>query len=138
MRKLLYFVGGIAILAGSFFGTLWIYDTFLQLPYPDNLRANDATAVKAAMERYRAAKGTYPPSYGGPLSGFTELVAGGFIKALPVDPVFSEPNSGYLLASNKSAYGLLVHLKYPTNSVCMTGVNFEGVGWFNNPPKCPF
>lgn len=144
MRALLLLIGAIAIVAGSFFGTLFVYDYLYQLPYPDNVRAAHATAVKEAMEKYRVAKGGYP-AYSGPLEGLKrELVSGGFIGAVPLDPVYaSDPTNGYQIAANSTAYGLLVHLKnatdyLPANSACMTGVKFDGVGWWGNPPKCPF
>jgi hypothetical protein len=144
-RILFYAVGGFGIVAAFFFATSWALDYFY-LPYPDYVRASDARALKEALAKYKAAKGSYPATFpSNPLSDIKkQLVDGGFIRSLPRDPVYGDTvNGGYLYVSGGPSYGLLVHLKYATGNisaggVCLTGVGFEGTGWWNNPPPCPF
>jgi hypothetical protein len=138
-------IGGLAVVAIFFFGTLFVLDYFY-LPYPDYVRANDARMIKAALERYRSAKGGYPSLYpGNQLTDLNkDLVGGGFIARLPSDPVYGAGvDGGYLYASDGLKYGLLLHLKFATGQIkaggaCLTGVGYAGSGWWGQPPDCPF
>jgi hypothetical protein len=56
MRKLVLALGVVAILAGSFFGTLFIFDRMDAAE-----RAEHAQIIKTALEKYRSARGSYPP-----------------------------------------------------------------------------
>jgi hypothetical protein len=144
-RLALRAIGGLAIVAVFFFGTVFVLDYFY-LPYPDYVRASHAKDIKIALEKYKAAKGRYPATFpSNPLTDIRkDLVGGGFIGALPSDPIYGDAvSSGYMYASGGASYGLLVHLKYatgniPAGGVCLTGVGFAATGWWGNPPACPF
>jgi hypothetical protein len=81
-------IGGVAIVVLSFFATLYFLD-YLAAPRnsADAIRASTAKAVMAALEKYRAAKGSYPIIPDAPLSSLAPaLVGGGFLTAIPPDP----------------------------------------------------
>ncbi|MDO8398903.1 MAG: hypothetical protein Q7T45_13890 [Bradyrhizobium sp.] len=149
MRKILLSLGAIAILTASFFGTLWILDKIDPEPPsssavrpsgPDLVRVEHAKTVKAALEKYRSARGSYPaPFTGNPLSALKpHLVDTGYLKAIPEDP---DPAPGtskqYSYASDKgTVYGLSLIMK--SGGRCVTGVGASGRGWWSNAPDCPF
>jgi hypothetical protein len=145
LEMVLRAIGGIAVVAISFFGTLFALDYFY-LPYPDYVRANDARMMKVVLEKYRSANGHYPSPYpGNPLTDLDkDLVGGGFIARLPSDPVYGAGVGGeYLYASDGVKYGLLLHFKFAAGQikaggVCLTGVGYAGSGWWGQPPDCPF
>ena len=131
-------VGGIAVIAIFFFGTLYTLD-YLN---PDSLRARQANLLKAALEEYRLAHGMYPQPF--PDNPITELkkylVDGGYLSTIAEDPAFSGfPR--YTLGGK--TYGLLFKLersagKIPAGGPCLTGVGYAGTGWYGQPPDCPF
>jgi hypothetical protein len=140
-RVLVRIIGGIAIVAISFFGTLFTLD-YLD---PDSVRATHAKSVKAALEKYRSAKGAYPfPFPDNPLTDLKKvLVDGGYLVAIPDDPVFgAKDKDRYRYVSNSGKnYGLLFHLstgKTPSGSTCLTGVGTAGYGFWGQQPECPF
>lgn len=87
MQRLAIAIGSLAILAASFFGTLYFLDS-LNYQTMDSIRIEHAKALKAALEKFRAAHGRYPPSTpDGDLAALrVPLVDGGFVANLPVDP----------------------------------------------------
>lgn len=126
-------VGGLAVLLGSFFITLYIIDS--RAPSgPDAIRADDARAVKAALEKYKSAKGQYPNPYpGGPLSDAKADITG-----LPDDPRLGQPGAEpYRYVSDGQNYGLLMKLE---GGPCITGVGTDGKSWWSTfkPTACPF
>jgi hypothetical protein len=138
----LFTIGGAAIVAICFFGTLRMLDS-QNLQYPDSLRAAHARSLEAALEKYRAANGHYPIY---PVSQLTvlgkDLVDVGYIQAIPQDP---DPKSRvpYSYISDGKIYGMLFHLQFPTGKIqaggiCLTGVGTGGTGWWGQPPECPF
>jgi hypothetical protein len=139
-------VVGPAIVLGSFFGTLLILDRTSALPYPDSIRSEHAKMIKAALETYRSARGTYPfPFSSNPLSALKPmLVDTGYLKAIPEDPEPADPAAKeYFYASDGKLYGLLIPLKFaagkvPAGSKCLTGVGSSGLGFWSNAPDCPF
>lgn len=87
----------------------------------DTTRLNDATAIKEALETYRASNGTYPASVAGPYNGWdtsadpaksflANLQQSGYMDVIPKDPT----NTG------------------PTGSVWTTGYRYEYL-YSNNP-----
>jgi hypothetical protein len=138
----LFTIGGAAIVAIFFFGTLRTLD-YLNLRYPDSLRAAHAKSLKAALEKYRTANGHYPiyPASRLPVLE-KDLVDGGYIQAIPQDP---DPKSEvpYSYISDGKIYGMLFHLQFPAGKVqaggiCLTGVGAGSTGWWGQPPECPF
>jgi hypothetical protein len=135
--------GALAIVLIFFFGTLLTLDWWNTLPYPDSVRAEHASSIKAALERYRAARGHYPAPFGdNPLTDLkNELVDGHFVAAIPKDPIWGLGEKQYRYVSVGEGYGLLFHLQYangkiPEGGSCITGVATQG--WWGNPPFCPF
>lgn len=139
MRALLtWFIGGTAIVVGSFFGTLPLIDYL----YPNYLRVAQITTVKDALERYRTARGKYPNYPGNPLTDLKPDLTG-FISTIPKDPVFgtSGTEQYYYASDGQQKYAILVHLNNPataSTNACLTGVNFADAGWWPGAPPCAF
>lgn len=122
MQRLFLIVGSVAVLAASFFGTLYLLGS-TDFRSMDALRSEDARSLKAALEGYRAAHGKYP----GPFADTdianlkTELVDVGFIYKLPVDPYWKNGriNNYRYRSDGGSSYGLLFFLEL---GPCLTGV----------------
>lgn len=143
LRRLMLFIGALAIVASFFFGTLFVIDWMDTLPFPDSARADHARSIKTALEAFRASKGQYPTPAGDvPLTDLKkDLVDGKFIAAIPKDPTAGFGPNQYRYVSTGAAYGLLFHLQFPTGKIpaggaCLTGVATQG--WWGNPPACPF
>lgn len=107
----------------------------------DSIRIEHANALKAAMEKYRAARGAYPWSYRNiEISDLrTELVGGGFIAELPVDPYWKNGRINryrYRSLDGKS-YGLLLYMEL---GPCQTGVGKAATDPWDERPitTCPF
>jgi hypothetical protein len=124
--------------------TLLAFDYFHPIN-PDLVRANQAKALKLALESYRAAHGTYPHPFGGNSLQYLKkpLVDGGYIATIPIDPVFGETNQSRYVSIDGLTYGLLFQLqsaagKVPAGGTCITGAGTAGTGWWGQPPDCPF
>lgn len=148
LRRLVWrIVGGAGIVVVFFFGTLFFLDYFYP-ETPDTIRAADARFVKAALEKYRKARGSYPfPLLDNPLTDLKKaLVDDGFLGAIPQDPDLNAVGTKkqYRYVSNDGkTYGLLFHLQFPTGKIpaegnCITGVGIAKTGWWGQPPDCPF
>lgn len=137
LRRLGLIVGSLAIVVGSFFGTLFVLDRSESPATPDEVRASHARQIKAALEAYRRTKGQYPSPYGdNPLTGLQkDLVDGKFITAIPLDPAWGTGDNQYRYASSGKSYGLLFHLQ--SGALCLTGVGIAGSGLWN-AHDCPF
>jgi hypothetical protein len=85
MRIVANILGGIAVVAFSFFATLYAIDYYDSRRSPDEIRTRNAKAVMAALEKYRAAKGSYPVIPDRPISELAGPLAD-FIAAIPPDP----------------------------------------------------
>jgi hypothetical protein len=146
-RTILLTLGGMAVVAAFFFGTLFVLDYLEPRGRErDAIRADHVRSLKAALERYRASRGNYPfPFPGNPLTHLKkELVDGGYLPAIPQDPLWGVKDNSYQYVSpGGQNYGVLVHLEAPTGAIaaggaCVTGVNTAGTGWWGQPPPCPF
>ncbi|MDO8878570.1 MAG: hypothetical protein Q8M24_09905 [Pseudolabrys sp.] len=127
MQRFVLVIGGLAITATSFFGTLHFLDqtNFQSL---DAIREEDAKALKAAIEKYRTTHGKYPSPYkdNGVSDLKAKLVDGGFIAKLPVDPYWKNGKvNKYRYRSDGSSFGLLFHLEL---GPCMTGIGPAATG----------
>jgi type II secretory pathway pseudopilin PulG len=137
MSKLTKIAGAIAIVVVSFFATLIALD-YAGFPNPteDQVRARNAKQVMAALEKYRAVKGTYPvlPVTDSVTSELrTPLVEGHFIAAIPVDPPDAAPTR-YVSVDGK-AFGLLV---FQNKKNCLIEVRTTKSQWWGQPPPCQF
>jgi hypothetical protein len=137
-------IGGLAVVGISFFGTLLVLDWFKSV---DAVRADHAQSIKAALEKYRTKRGSYPfPVAGNPLSDLKkELVDGGYLAGIPQDPGDLSDKQYYYVSNDGNSYGLLFHLRSQTGkdlpektSRCLAGVGIAGKGWWGPPPPCPF
>lgn len=139
MQRLLFVIAGAAILVGSFFATLYFLDpaNFRSL---DSIRIGHAKSLKAAIEKYRAARGKYPSPYpGNDIADLkSDLVDGGFISQIPVDPYWKNGKiNKYRYRSDGNTYGLLFYFEL---GPCQTGVGTAATGKWDgfNILKCPF
>jgi hypothetical protein len=142
-RPIFMVFGAFAVVAGSFFGTLFVLDHW---PFKnrDAIRAEDAKSLKLGLEKYRAAHPSYPILGDKPvtdLKGF--LVDSGYISSIPDDPLWRTTDNQYRYASDGSSYALLFHLESPAGKIaaggkCITGVGTNGSGYWGPPPDCPF
>jgi hypothetical protein len=147
-RLLLNVVGGALVLAISFFGTLFIldYSGGDNRAARDRLRAEHAKLLKAGLEKYRGARGKYPAPFGNSPTADLKatLVGGGFLSALPQDPLWALTENQYRYVSvDGTTYGLLFHLELPSGKIsaggkCLTGVGTARTDWWGQPPDCPF
>lgn len=127
MQRLLLIVGGIVIVAVSFFGTLYFLNS-MDFRSLDTVRTEDAKSLKAALEQYRAARGKYPAPF--PDNDVADLkpalVDGGFIAQLPVDPYWQKGKvNKYRYRSDGTSYGLLLYMEL---GPCLTGVGPAATG----------
>jgi hypothetical protein len=138
VRVFLLCIGGAGIVATFFFGTLFALNS-LDIRSRDAIRIGHAKLLKDALNRYHATRGTFPTTF--PDNSVEDLkpflVDGGYLTAIPRDPV---PTQTYRYttgsATDGQRYGLRVSLEGTGN--CVTGVNFEGNGWWAPAPACPF
>jgi hypothetical protein len=70
------------------------------------------------------------------------LVDGGYLSAIPIDPLWTSTEKQYRYVSSGKTYGLLLYLelaheKLPAGA-CVTGVGTAGTGWWGGQPDCPF
>jgi hypothetical protein len=135
-RTALWTLGGLAIVAFFFFGTLLVLDYRDRNQSPeqarDALRAEHARLIKDALERYRTARGTYPVFPDNPISDLkAALVDTKYLASVPVDPVTGKQ---YRYVSDGKVYGMLFSLE--TGASCLVGTS--GRGFWGNPPMCPF
>ncbi len=122
MQRLVFAIGGLAILVASFFGTLYFLDS-LNFQSLDSVRIEHAKSLKIAIEKYRAARGAYPWSYpDNDLADLKkELVDGGFMSQLPIDPYWKSGrvNKYRYRSLDGKSYGLLLYMEL---GPCQTGI----------------
>jgi hypothetical protein len=134
--------GGAIIVAASFFATLFAMDSYeaYSPPRRDALRVEQTKIIKAALEKYRAAKGRYPsPFADNPLSDLKEpLVNGGFLASIPLDPL--SPAKQYRYTTDGAPDGLRYGLLIPreVDGPCKTGVGADNIDYFGIRRNCPF
>lgn len=136
MRILLRLLSALAIIIGSFFGTLYLFDRF-DILTPDPVAA-EATALREALEKYRLERSSYPLSPNDPISTIKQqLVRSGQTSKIPD----ADKDARYVSLDGKS-YGLLFHINRtadkPSGTPCMIEVNTKGNDWWSRPPACPF
>lgn len=127
MQRLFLAVGSVAILALSFFGTLYFLDSS-EFQSLDAVRIEHAKSLKAALEKYRATHGKYPARTGvvDVADLKAELVDGGFIPNIPVDPYWKNGRvNRYRYRSEGTTYGLIFHLEL---GPCQTGAGPAATG----------
>ncbi len=131
-------VGGVAIVAVSFFGTLFVLNS-MDSKTRDAQRKEDARIIRSALGQYRAARGVFPsPFRENPADDLkAALVDGGYLKSIPRDPL---PPRSYRYTTDGVTDGQRYGLKISTEREgdCITGVGFEGAGWWGRFPPCPF
>jgi hypothetical protein len=136
-------LGGLAIMAFFFFGTLLVLDYQDRNQSPerarDAMRAEHARLLKDALERYRAARGAYPLFPDNPVADLKPaLVDGGYLKSIPEDPLWPDKPYRYTTAAHDGkSYGLLFHLERGNGPTCRTGVKIDS-NWWGQQPECPF
>lgn len=121
MQRLATIIGGFFILALSFAGTLYFLDS-REFDSFDAQRVEHGKLLKAALERYRAARGSYPaPFKDNEITDIRpHLVGGGFIESLPVDPYWKNSRiNKYRYRSDGQSYGLLLYFEL---GPCIAGV----------------
>jgi hypothetical protein len=136
-------LGALLVVGLSFFGSLLVLDYWDRSQSPerarDALRAEHARLLKDALERYRAARGTYPLFPDNPVLDLKPyLVDGGYIKSIPQDPLWPDKPYRYTTAGhNGERYGLLFHVEGGKGPTCRTGVKPDPQ-WWTPQPECPF
>ncbi|MBR1120198.1 hypothetical protein JQ628_01635 [Bradyrhizobium lablabi] len=145
MRRLLQVVGGLAVIAASFLGTLAVLDLFNSGRANNELREQHIKSLSGALEKYRQARGFYPLRQDAPVDDLKrDLVDGGFIAAIPSDP--AQPKGPqYRYAGGANTYGLLVTFEPQSYLIgtkagftCTVGVKIKGSGAWGDPPLCQF
>jgi hypothetical protein len=75
-------------------------------PPPDQVRAGTAKLLMAGLEKYRSAKGKYPPLPNQPIKDLkSPLVDGGFLMKIPPDLADAQPMR--YVSYNGTSYGIL-------------------------------
>lgn len=139
VRGLICALGGLSVVVVFFFGTLLLLNSY-DARQRDMLRAEHATSLKRALDRYHATRGVFPTGRvaDNPADDLApQLVGGGYLRAVPRDPL---PERSYRYttdgASDGQRYGLKISLERAGD--CLTGVGSEGRGWWGALPPCPF
>jgi hypothetical protein len=138
VRRLVTVAGGAAIVAASFFGTLYVLNS-MDSKTRDAQRKEDAKIIRSALGQYRAARGAFPQPFADNSADDLKaaLVDGGYLKSIPRDPL---PPRSYRYTTAGVAdgqrYGMKISLE--REGECVTGVGFEGRGWWGQFPPCPF
>jgi hypothetical protein len=133
MRILLNVVGGLAVLFGCFFGTLFILDHLSLDPVPQEVKT-----LRAALQRYRLDRLSYPVLIDVPISDLKkQLVSSGHLS----QSTDADKEARYISADGKS-YGLLFHINRtpanPSGTRCLIEVEAKNTTWWSQPPPCPF
>jgi hypothetical protein len=138
VRAFLFCLGGVGIVAIFFFGTLFVLN-WMEIRSRDAIRIGHAKLLKDALNRYHAARGTFPVTFpDNPIEDLKPaLVDGGYLSAIPNDPL---PTRTYRYTTGSVTNGQHYALKIPLEGPgsCVTGVDFEGSGWWSPAPVCPF
>lgn len=136
MRSFLKLLGALAIIMGSFYGTLYLADRY-DILTPDPV-ASEATALREALQRYRLAGLPYPLAPNTPVSDLKkQLSSSGYASHIPD----ADKDARYVSLDGKS-YGLLFHINRtpanPSGAPCLIEVDTKGNNWWSRPPVCPF
>jgi hypothetical protein len=143
IRTIIFIFGGFAILAASFFCTLFALD-YLDSRARDALRVEHLRSIVAALEKYHGTRGAYPvftPPEVDVVNLKQALVEGKYLATIPNDPLW--PDKSYHYASfDGGSYGLFIHLerangKIAAGGACVIIVRAAPDGWWGRPPDCP-
>jgi hypothetical protein len=94
---------------------------------PDQMRANSAKQLMAALEKYRSAKGAYPILGNNRITDLKPaLVDGGFLKEIPPDDIPGAQPMRYISHTGAS-YGILSAKK---GKQCLIEVGASDTGWW--------
>jgi hypothetical protein len=148
VRRFLLVLGGLGIVAASFFTTLLILNSLETPRTPvemrNAIRAEHARQLKAALEKFRAAHKTYPasPDFNDISNLQRDLVGGGYLTELPNDPQ-SANGKKYRYASNGNVFGLLFELEAgpdgtPAAGTCISRAKTDTTSFKGFAPDCPF
>jgi hypothetical protein len=144
LRLALRVVGGLAVIAISFFVTLYALD-YMDRRNRDAVRGEHIAQIRSAVEAYYKARGAFPALDDKPVENLkATLVDGGFLKSIPVDPLWATTNKEYRYYSDgKNYFGLLAWLEQahgpiPAGGTCLAGRGTKGSGLWGQPPDCPF
>jgi hypothetical protein len=146
MRKnrLVLFAGGFTIFAAFFVATLLAIDYFapdFNGPNTRNqIRATHATAIKNALDAYRRARGTYPILYNNEVDDLRPpLVDGGYLTAIPVDPLRPAKGQQYRYATiDGSVFALLFNIEKSDRTITPCLFGNRSHNFWSNPAACPF
>jgi hypothetical protein len=95
-------------------------------PTADQMRADTAKLLMAALEKYRSAKGAYPRLIDTPISDLkSTLVDGGFLKEIPPDLRDAKPMRYF--SDTGTYYGIL---STKNRSPCRIEVGIRNTGWW--------
>lgn len=126
-------LGGFAIVATFFFGTLFLLDYVDQRRSPEASHAANVRLVMDALQKYRVAKNTYPILPDGPITQLASpLVDGGYLTAIPKD--LGGSTNRYL--SDGKSYGL--RIARPTDGDCLVEVGTARTGWWGLTLPCNY
>ncbi len=106
----------------------------------DARRATDARVIKEALQRYHDKTGKYPsPLLDNSIVDLKPALAD-FLNDIPQDPVWGGSGKDYRYVSpDGNQYGIHVYLETgPRDASCITGVGFDGKGWWGQQKECPF
>jgi hypothetical protein len=139
MRLIFLSATGLAITLLSFFGSLYLLES-VGTRSMDSLRMEHAKSLKAALEQHRTARGKYPVLVSGSdvADLKRDLVDGGFMSSLPVDPYWTNGRiNRYRYRSDGTSYSLLIHFEL---GPCQTGIGPATLEKWDghNVLKCPF
>lgn len=140
-------VGGLAVVAISFFGTLFAIDHFApDFNGPrvrDGIRAKHAAVLRNALDGYHKVHGVYPTLPDNLVDDLKKyLVDEGYLPRIPNDPLRPSTGRQYRYVSDGAIYGILFNLEsspeisQPGGQFCLVGTS--GHGFWGNPPLCTF
>jgi hypothetical protein len=137
MRIVLQAAGAVAIVVASFFGTLFVMD-YLSARSRDQTRVQNVVQIRDAIENFHNKLGGYPTELK------SALVGGGFLKAIPADPLWANTDKDYQYYSDgRNNYGLLIWLEQahgdvPAGIPCRTGLGAAASEMWGKKLDCPF
>jgi hypothetical protein len=102
---------------------------------PDEMRANAAKQLMAALEKYRSARGAYPQLDDNRLTDLKPtLVDGGFLKEIPLHDFPGALPLRYI-SKNGTSYGIL---SAKNGKRCLVEVGASNTGWWGVTTPCAY
>jgi hypothetical protein len=145
VQLLLILVSVVVVGFASFWAVAAIMDGREDDSTGDERRAADARLLMAALDHYHQKHGgKFPFNFAdNPIQDLSAELAG--LVKIPHDPRWSggPKDYRYVSAGDGTKYGLGFYLERAAGSVpaggsCITGVGFDGTGWWGQQPTCPF